>query len=464
MMSENLNTKASRIVITMGAISTFGSLLFGYNTGVINGALPYMATPDQLDLTPTLEGLVGSAICFGAAFGSVIGGRLADLIGRKTTLIYLAILFFFATLGCALSINATMMITCRFLLGLAVGGASVTVPAYLAEIATGNLRGRMVIMMDFAVVFGQLLAYVTNAVLALSFGDNPGIWRYLLGIAALPAIFLFFGMMYNDESPRWLVSKGKISDALKVLKKTHATEAKAITELNSIQDLVNEENSAKSFSIKDFTERWMKRILILGIAMSVIQQITGVNGIMFYGSQILTTSGFSTNAALVGNIGNGVISVIGSIIGFYLVGKIGRRTLLAIGLFGTLASNLLVGIFSTTMGDSAILPYIVLTLTIIFLGFQQSCVSPATWVMLSEIFPLRMRGTGMGLAVFCQWMGAYCVTFIFPIFIGMVGLASTFFVFAGLCVLSLLFVKFYMPETKHLSIEDIERKFRNDYK
>ena len=464
MRSEKLNTNASKIVITMGAISTFGSLLFGYNTGVINGALPYMATPDQLDLTPTLEGLVGSAICFGAAFGSVIGGRLADLIGRKTTLIYLAVLFFFATLGCALSINATMMITCRFLLGLAVGGASVTVPAYLAEIATGNLRGRMVIMMDFAVVFGQLLAYVTNAVLALSFGDNPGIWRYLLGIAALPAIFLFFGMMFNDESPRWLISKGKISEALKVLKKTHATEAKAITELNNIQDLVNEENSAKSFSIKDFSERWMKRILVLGIAMSVIQQITGVNGIMFYGSQILTTSGFSTNAALVGNIGNGVISVIGSIIGFYLVGKIGRRTLLAIGLIGTLASNLLVGVFSTTMGDSSMLPYIVLTLTIIFLGFQQSCVSPATWVMLSEIFPLRMRGTGMGLAVFCQWMGAYCVTFIFPIFIGMVGLASTFFVFAGLCVLSLLFIKFYMPETKHLSIEDIERKFRNDYK
>lgn len=464
MSSEKLNVNASKIVLTMGAISTFGSLLFGYNTGVINGALPYMSTPDQLDLTPALEGLVGSAVCFGAAFGSVIGGRLADLIGRKTTLIYLAILFFFATLGCALSINAPMMITCRFLLGLAVGGASVTVPAYLAEIATGNLRGRMVIMMDFAVVFGQLLAYVTNAVLALSFGDNPGIWRYLLGIAALPAIFLFFGMMFNEESPRWLVAKGRISDALRVLKKTHSTEAKAITELNSIQDLVNEESSEKSFSIKDFTERWMKRILILGIAMSVIQQITGVNGIMFYGSQILTTSGFSTNAALVGNIGNGVISVIGSIIGFYLVGKIGRRTLLAIGLIGTLCSNLLVGIFSSTMGDSAMLPYIVLTLTIIFLGFQQSCVSPATWVMLSEIFPLRMRGTGMGLAVFCQWMGAYCVTFIFPIFIGMVGLASTFFVFAGLCVLALLFVKFYMPETKHLSIEDIERKFRNDYK
>lgn len=464
MMSENLNTKASRIVITMGAISTFGSLLFGYNTGVINGALPYMATPDQLDLTPTLEGLVGSAICFGAAFGSVIGGRLADLIGRKTTLIYLAILFFFATLGCALSINATMMITCRFLLGLAVGGASVTVPAYLAEIATGNLRGRMVIMMDFAVVFGQLLAYVTNAVLALSFGDNPGIWRYLLGIAALPAIFLFFGMMYNDESPRWLVSKGKISDALKVLKKTHATEAKAITELNSIQDLVNEENSAKSFSIKDFTERWMKRILILGVALAIIQQTTGVNAIMFYGSQILTAAGFSNDAALIGNIANGIISVVGTIAGFYLVRKLTRRGMLAIGLVGILVANLLIGIVASTMEGSATLPYFVLTLTVIFLAFQQTFVSPVIWVVIAEIFPLKMRGTGMGLAVFFLWITVYFVTFAFPILIGTVGLSNTFFVFVVLGILSLLFVKYFMPETRGLSIEDIERKFRHDYK
>lgn len=462
MINKQITIKGQKAVLIMATISTFGSLLFGYNTGVINGALPYMAAADQLNLTPVLEGLVGSAICLGAAIGSVIGGRMADLVGRRTNLIYLSILFFLATLGCALAINSTMMITFRFLLGIAVGGASVTVPAYLAEIATDNLRGRLVVMMDLVIVAGQLLAYIVNAAIAIMMGDDPYVWRYLLGVASLPAILLFFGMLYNRESPRWLVTKGRISEALEVLRITHNSKAKAISELNDIQDLLGETASSKSFSLKDFTIIWVKRILILGIAMSVIQQITGVAGIMFYGSQILTTSGFSTNAALIGNISNGVISVVGSLLGFYMVGKMGRRTMLAIGLIGTLASNIIVGIASMVFANSAMLPYCVLSLTVIFLAFQQSCVSPATWVMLSEIFPLRMRGIGMGLAVFCQWIGGFLVTFSFPIFIGFIGLASTFFVFAGCCLVSLVFVKFCMPETKGMSIEDIERKFRSE--
>lgn len=294
MSSEQINKHSQRTVLAMAIISTLGSLLFGYNTGVINGALPYMARPDQLNLTPILEGMIGSAICLGCAVGAVIGGRVADIIGRKRTLMYLAILFFIATLGCALSINATMMIICRFILGIAVGGASVTVPAYLAEIATENLRGSLVVLMELVIVSGQLLAYIINAIIAISFGHDPSIWRYLLGIASLPAILFFFGMIINKESPRWLVTKGRISEALDVLKATHETEAKAIAELNNIRDLLSEQASQKQLSLKDFTESWMKRILILGIALAVIQQTTGVNAIMFYGSQILTAAGFST--------------------------------------------------------------------------------------------------------------------------------------------------------------------------
>lgn len=212
-----------------------------------------------------------------------------------------------------------MMIICRFILGIAVGGASVTVPAYLAEIATENLRGSLVVLMELVIVSGQLLAYIINAIIAISFGHDPSIWRYLLGIASLPAILFFFGMIINKESPRWLVTKGRISEALDVLKATHETEAKAIAELNNIRDLLSEQASQKQLSLKDFTESWMKRILILGIALAVIQQTTGVNAIMFYGSQILTAAGFSTDAALIGNIANGIISVVGTIVGFYLV-------------------------------------------------------------------------------------------------------------------------------------------------
>ena len=376
MSSEQINKHSQRTVLAMAIISTLGSLLFGYNTGVINGALPYMARPDQLNLTPILEGMIGSAICLGCAVGAVIGGRVADIIGRKRTLMYLAILFFIATLGCALSINATMMIICRFILGIAVGGASVTVPAYLAEIATENLRGSLVVLMELVIVSGQLLAYIINAIIAISFGHDPSIWRYLLGIASLPAILFFFGMIINKESPRWLVTKGRISEALDVLKATHETEAKAIAEFNNIRDLLSEQASQKQLSLKDFTESWMKRILILGIALAVIQQTTGVNAIMFYGSQILTAAGFSTDAALIGNIANGIISVVGTIVGFYLVKKLSRRRMLAIGLIGILFANLLIGIIASTMEGSTYLPYFVLTLTVVFFSFSTNFCFP----------------------------------------------------------------------------------------
>lgn len=464
MSTEHINHNANRTMVFMGLLATLGSLLFGYDTGVINGALPYMSRPDQLNLTPVLEGLVGSAICIGAAIGSFIAGRLSDLYGRKTTLSYLSILFFLASLGCTLSLNAEMMITCRFFLGIAVGGSSVIVPGYLAEIATSKYRGRMVGLMDFVVVSGQLLAYIVNAIIAITLGHDPNVWRYILAVTLCPAILLFLGMLIAKESPRWLVTKGRVHEALSVLKCTHETEAKAIAELNNIQDLLNEQNTTKEFSFKDFTEPWMRRILFIGIALAITQQITGVNSIMFYGSQILTHSGFSTDAALVGNVGNGIISVVGSLIGLYIVGKIGRRTMLTIGLCGVFTANILIGTVSTIMEGSPLLPYFILSLTVIFLGFQQSCVSPATWLMIPEIFPTKMRSTAMGITIFCLWIFNFLVTLVFPILLGIVGISNTFFIFAGLCICSLIFVRTTMPETKHLSIEDIERKFRNEYK
>ena len=349
MSSEQINTKASRTVMIMAITATFASLAFGYDTGVINGALPYMAEPDQLNLTPALEGLVVSAICIGAAFGSALGGRISDILGRKPALTYLSILFFISTLGCALSINATMIIIFRFTLGLAVGSASTIVPAYLAEIATGNLRGSLVVLMELVIVSGQLLAYIVNAIIAITLGHDPHVWRYILAIAAIPAILLFFGMLINKESPRWLVAKGKTSEALDVLRLTHESEAKAIAELNDIQDLLAEQSIQQNLSFKDFTEPWMKKVLLIGIGVAILQQTTGVNTIMFYGSQILTKSGFSTDAALIGNIGNGIISVIGTLFGFTLVRRLTRRKMLTIGLIGILFANTCIGTISNRL-------------------------------------------------------------------------------------------------------------------
>ncbi|MEI2358965.1 sugar porter family MFS transporter [Priestia megaterium] len=445
---------------TIILVSTFGGLLFGYDTGVINGALPYMSEADQLGLNSFTQGLVTSALLFGAAFGALFGGRLSDYIGRRRTILYLAVLFFISTIGCTISPSATIMIIFRFLLGLAVGGASVTVPTYLAEISPAENRGKMVTKNELMIVTGQLLAFTFNAILGNVFGEDSSVWRYMLPVAAIPAVVLFFGMFKVPESPRWLVSKGKNEDALHVLQKIREKK-RAKDELNEIKNAYSKEIEIKKTTLKDLTIPWIRRVVFIGIGIAVVQQITGVNSIMYYGTEILKDAGFQTEAALIGNIGNGVVSVLATFIGIWLLGKVGRRPMLITGLIGTTIALLLIGIFSLLFEGSTALPYIVLTLTITFLAFQQGAISPVTWLMLSEIFPLRLRGLGMGVTVFCLWGVNFLVGLTFPVLLANIGLSTTFFVFVVFGIGAILFVKKHLPETKGLTLEQLEHNFRN---
>lgn len=438
-------------------VSTFGGLLFGYDTGVINGALPYMS--EALNLNSFTEGLVASSLLFGAALGAVFGGRLSDYNGRRKNILYLAVLFFIATLGCTLAPNVTVMVIFRFLLGLAVGGASVTVPSYLAEMSPAESRGRMVTQNELMIVTGQLLAFVFNAILGNTMGHNSDVWRYMLVIASLPAIILFFGMLKMPESPRWLVSKRKNDDALHVLRQVRE-EKRAQSELNEIKTAFIKESESNKATFKDMAVPWVRRIVFLGIGIAIVQQITGVNSIMYYGTEILKDAGFRTEAALIGNIANGVISVLATFVGIWLLGKVGRRPMLLTGLLGTTTALLLIGIFSLTLEGSAALPYIVLALTVTFLAFQQGAISPVTWLMLSEIFPTRLRGLGMGVTVFCLWIVNFFIGLLFPVLLDKVGLSTTFFIFVALGLVAIAFVKKFLPETKGLTLEQLEHYFR----
>lgn len=442
--------------------ATFGGLLFGYDTGVINGALPFMERPDQLNLTPVTEGLVTSSLLLGAAFGALICGKLADRYGRRKMILNLSFLFLLASLGTTFAPDVSIMVVFRFLLGLAVGGASSMVPAFLAEMAPHEQRGRMVTMNEFMIVGGQLLAYVFNAILGVTMADTGHVWRYMLFICAIPALALFVSMLVVPESPRWLAAKGKKSEALRVLKQIR-DEKRAQIEFNEIEAAVKKDAELEKASIKDFAAPWLRRILLIGIGVAMVNQITGVNSIMYYGTQILEESGFGTKAALIANIANGLISVIAVVFGIWLVGKVNRRPMLIIGLSGTTTALLLIAIFSMVLEGSAALPYVVLSLTVLFLAFMQACVGPVTWLVIAEIFPQRLRGLGSGISIFFLWIINGIIGFAFPILLSSVGLSATFFVFVALGLLGIGFVYKFMPETNGRTLEELEEHFRSQY-
>lgn len=443
-------------------ISTFGGLLFGYDTGVINGALPYMAEKDQLNLTSFTESLVASSLIFGAAVGAIAGGRLADRYGRRRNIIGLAVIFFFATLGCVFAPSMEVMVAFRFVLGLAVGGASVTVPTYLAEMSPAEKRGRMVTQNELMIVSGQLLAFTFNAILANLTEDNH-VWRYMLVIATLPALVLWFGMLMMPESPRWLGRQGRTGDMLRVLQQVRE-EQQARTEADEITRMAEEEKSTDALQwtvLRDVP--WIRRVLVIGCGIAVVQQISGVNSIMYYGTQILEDSGFDKDAALTANIANGVISVAATFVGIWLLGKVGRRPMLMVGVAGTATALLLIGIFSLVLPSGTGRAFVVLTLTVTFLAFQQGATSPVTWLMLSEIFPLEIRGFAFGVTGFVLWMVNFGVGFFFLQLVDWFSISTTFFIFFVLGCCAFTFVKLYLPETKGRTLESLETEFTEKY-
>ncbi|MFL0252300.1 sugar porter family MFS transporter [Clostridium neuense] len=441
-------------------LATFGSLLFGYDSGVINGALSFISRKDQLNLTPLTEGFVTSSLLLGAALGAVIMGRFSDKYGRKKILKLLAAIFFLSTLGCALSPTAAVIIVCRFIVGLGVGGVSVVVPTLLAEMAPTEIRGSLVSQDQLMIVTGQLLAYVFNGVLG-NVSQNPGIWRYMIALSSIPAVVLWFGMLVVPETPRWLAANGRIVEALEVLKEVRS-EAAAEAEIKEIQKNIESEKHLDRATFKDLGTPWIRRIVVIGCVIAIIQQFAGVNVMMYYGTTLLEKSGFGTKTALIANIGNGVMSVISS--WFYMhvmANRCNRRTVLIFGYCGTTVIWLIISIVSHVFAGAAVLPYMIITLTMMFLAIDQATIGPLTWLLLSEIFPLRVRGIGFGVATFFNWIGNFSVGLTFPVLIAAFGLSKTFIIFIALGLVCIGCVAKFVPETRGRSLEEMELYFRN---
>jgi len=448
-------------------VACFGGLLFGYDTGVANGAEGPMAA--ELGLGLFQVGIVISSLVFAAAVGALACGRIADAVGRRRVIMALAGMFLCGTLLVVLSpasadygtfspLGFAVLVSGRILLGLAVGGASTVVPVYLAELAPYEIRGSITGRNELAIVIGQLSAFVVNAILAVTLGHVDGIWRIMFAVCAVPAVALFFGMLRMPESPRWLVEKRRYAEALRILKTVRSPE-RALAEVHEVEVIAEREKKEnKQVGWKAIMEnKWLRRILLIGIGVGMAQQLTGINSIMYYGTRVLEESGMSAEQAVLANIAFGAVAVIGGVIALRNMDLIDRRKTFVIGLSLTTICHLLVAFAGMLLpvGNPA-RPIVIMILVVAFVLSMQTFLNVAVWVWLAEVFPLHMRGLGIGISVFFVWITNGFLALYFPTLISGVGITGSFFLFAGIGVVALIFVATQVPETRGRSLEDLE--------
>jgi MFS transporter, SP family, sugar:H+ symporter len=439
----------NKLVYFFGAL---GGMLFGYDTGVISGAILFIT--DELALTPFLEGLVVSSLLLGAAVGAATAGPLSDRLGRRNLIIMAAVTFAVGAIGAALAPSVGVLVLFRVVLGLAVGAAAVIVPLYLSEIAPTEIRGAVSSLNQLMIVTGILVAYIVNALLA-----DAEVWRWMLGLAFVPSVVLLVGMIFMPETPRWLVSRGRDDDAREVLRRNRDEEA-VEQEIQDIKEVERQEEGGLS----ELLASWVRPALIVAIGLAVFQQIIGINTIIYYAPTTLTNVGYGNAAAIYANLIIGVINVLMTLVAIRLIDRAGRKPLLLGGLVGMVASLTVLGLSTLLLSEpsSPTDPVAIITLVClaVFIASFAATWGPTVWVMLPEVLPLRIRGTAMGVAIFLHWIANFIVAQTFPSLLASVGPGPTFLGYAVIGVLAFVFVQALVTETKGRSLEQIEADLR----
>ena len=443
------------IIYFIAAVAATGGLLFGFDTGVINVALPSLR--EQLQLTPSQESMVVGAVLFGAMFGPFISGFLTDLLGRKKINIIASLVFVAGSILAAIAPDTNSLIAGRLLLGLAIGIVAATVPLYLAELSPKDKRGRMVTFFQLAITLGILLSYVVGYI----FGHADNAWRMMFWAGFVPAIILFIGMLLVPESPRWLLTKGRNEEALKVLNQLRDPN-EAVAEYNETLKLLEEEKQNKS----NWKELFMPRLripLFIGIGIFAIQQFSGINAIIYYSTDIFKQL-FSDSDATLATVGVGVINTLATILGMQFLDKWGRKPLLYTGLIGTALCLGTVGLaFLFESSLPAGLRQIMLVGGIYtYIIFFAISLGPLGWLLISEVYPLKIRGFASSMGSFNHWFFDLMVAISFPLMratsLGKNG--GIFFIYMLVVLLGLFFAKYVVFETKGLSLEDIEKRYK----
>ncbi len=456
---ENEEKGSIVYVMLICMVAALGGLLFGYDTGVINGAIGPLKAHFTLDAN--WAGWATGCALLGCAIGAGIAGVLSDWLGRKKVLILSAILFLISAVGTALPKDITIFIIYRIIGGLGVGAASMSSPMYIAEISPAKIRGRMVSVNQFAIVTGFLVVYFVNYFIALQ-GDQmwnqESGWRWMFGSEAVPALLLLGLLFFVPESPRWLTKQDRSDEALEILTRVNGT-VYAKTELLEIKDALAHESG----SLKQLFQPGMKIVLVIGIVLAVLQQVTGINVFLYFGTEIFKKMGSDTNAALLQTVIVGVVNLAFTIIAIWLVDRLGRKPLMMIGSVG-------MGLSLFGMGLASYFGRTELWVLLFILGYI-ACfalsVGPVTWVILSEIFPTRIRGRAMAIATVCLWVANYLISQTFPMMeennwlVEKFHHAFPFWIYGIFCVVLVIFVRRFVPETKGKTLEEIEKHWMN---
>jgi sugar porter (SP) family MFS transporter len=435
------------MVAIIGSVAGF---LFGYDEGIIAGSLELVK--GHFDLNATHIGVMASALPFGALFGSmligvVLASRGLKKLGRRSLLSFSGILFFCGALGAGLADSISILILSRLILGLAIGVASVMAPLYLAETATQQARGAVVAIYQLALTVGIVCSYSVNYLLLESHA-----WRLMFASSAIPALILGIGILFMPESPRWLCSVGRRDAAMNALRKLRQNQS-IVQELHDIEVTLAHEPKRGSWRL--LFKKPLLPVLLLGMMLFCLQQLSGINVIIYFAPEIFKNLGLSSaTGQILATIGIGMVNLLVTVFAILCVDKIGRRKLLLFGFAGTCLSLFALSVFS--LNQVPWLPFLsVLCLTVYIFSFAIS-VGPIPHIAMSEIFPLHVRGAGMGLSAMSNWTFNTIVIFSFPLLEKTLGIEYTFALYALICFLGLIYTYFYMPETKNISLEHIE--------
>ncbi|PCF48645.1 sugar porter family MFS transporter [Staphylococcus delphini] len=428
-------------------IGALGGLLYGYDMGVISGALLYLK--DDIPLNAYTEGLVVSSMLVGAIVGAGLSGPLSEKLGRRRLVFMISIVFIIGALILALAPTMEFLVLGRVIIGLAVGGSTAIVPVYLSELAPTDARGSLSSLNQLMITIGILASYLVN----YAFAPIEG-WRWMLGLAVVPSLILMIGVIFMPESPRWLLEKRGEKAARDVMKLTYPAseidhEIENMKKINQIAD--NTWTVLKS--------PWLLSTIIIGSIFALLQQLIGINAIIYYAPKIFATAGLGESTAILSTVGIGVVNVLVTIFAISIIDKIDRKKLLVIGNIGMVASLLIMSALIWLIGVNSAAWIIMLCLTtfIIFFGVSWG---PVLWVMLPELFPMRARGAATGIAALVLSIGSLLVAQFFPVLTDVLEVQQVFLIFAVIGIIAMIFVMKFLPETRGRSLEQIEQDLR----